>query len=67
MCVLHENGSKFCGMYHENIHNQSKPMNKLQKPDDFKDKIKKISVMRSICVVKNDGMLGCWNPNFFSV
>ena len=32
------------------------------KPEDFKDKIKHVSNMRSTCAIKIDGKLGCWDP-----
>ena len=62
MCALYHEGSYFCGKLDQIFINDSN-INMLDKPDNFKEDIKHISGMRSICAVKNSGELGCWDPN----
>ena len=33
----------------------------IDQPEDFREDVKHISGMRSLCAVKSNGDLGCWN------
>ena len=58
MCALNDSGGYICGYLFK-----KKDLNELEKPEEYKERIKYMSEMKSLCAVKDSGELGCWNPD----
>ena len=59
LCSLKEIGRIVCKDFKEQITNDG--------VEHFKEDIKLISAMRSVCAVKNSGDLACWNTNSLKI